>query len=294
MYKRIFVVCLLLCALLMPMVATAQPMNWATELDLIVTPDGQLGVEVQQYMSLPETARAAVSELLSYLLANPGSFNVKNGKLQFTDMSTMPEHLWGLASIWRGQRVEEKVKGKLAVKTKVTTQSTPPYPGAYWWYQYVQLGAPTYTNSAVVQPCHPLSIPFHNSVSNVLMCSKECKKTASGTISVSGGIPSDLWSALITVDYSYSVSRNCSISLTSTVPPGWTHTIVWCYSVRLQTISYAKFYWEDQNEDGVGDWCLYIGNCDVSARQVSGGSFDITTAPNPCQRPCATPHCPYR
>ncbi|KAF0196145.1 MAG: hypothetical protein FD169_1013 [Bacillota bacterium] len=272
--------------------AASQGVSWAAKLDLHATPDGSIGVEVAQYLALTESQQAIVSKLLTVMLENPENYTIVNGKVRFIDAGQFPDDLSGLVKILQGAKVSERKHAKVVERKDVVgVQSTPPYPGAYSWYQYVQYQYRKW-NVPCSKDCHSLAVPEHNAVSNVLCCSQKCTHTASGSVSYT--VPGDIFWPSVTVNWTSSISQECSISLTSTVPPGQKHTIVWTWLETREQTDYYKYYWEDQDLNGQGDFCLYMGTVYGFAKQVGGGSFDLKTAVYPCQRPCAALQCPYR
>lgn len=277
-------------ALLVMVLNSAGAVSWAAKVELVMTPEGEIGIEYERYLALEDSQREIVGKMLAFLLANPQSYQLNHGKIQF-DLGSMPEELHALAKIWRGSNVAKRENAAGTKKTGEGVSVLNNYP--YWWYTWHHVNT-TSGHSAQSKHCHSLPNAYHSIGTEELKCSRACEQKASGSITVTGGIPQDLWSAEVTLNYTYSLIQYCSVSLTSMVPPGQTHSIYWCWLRHWQDAKYNKFYWEDWDENGTPDYCLFVGQCSAYATSVSNGNFDLTTAPNPCQQPCASIHCPYR
>lgn len=268
----------------------ADSQSSAAKLDLFYTPEGSLAVSREDHENLDASGQDSVTRLLTYLNVNDNSHVIEDGKLKIIGIDAMPQALRLTANVWNNRHVNTLKKEKPVERTKkgeIGLLSTAPYPGAYYWYTHTLKGTSTTYSPTFYKLLHEGRTA---SCANSLQTIKwEVGKffTLSTSASVQGQLGEGQLSATLGFSVGASLTVTCSTSVEMTIPKGHRGEIKHSYGRTYYTAEYFEFYWEDWNEDGVGDYCYYTGIVVGTADRIDKGYADtFGPFPSPCTVSC--------
>jgi hypothetical protein len=262
------------------------------DINLAVTPNGELIVPRESYERLSREQKLYIGEALSWLNNNKNSFAIKGDKLRVTSPGLLPDKFESLVIAWFDKKIDNRVSELEKVIGNATSLTYTPS-SFYWYDNYYDHS--THSHTVHKDMIHRLDMPEHaNLPSNKIGCEKGHTEELTGRVEISYNLDLGDVKAKTTLDYSYKNFMNCNTSAQRDVSRGETGYMYWTYINYKETQYWERWYLEDWNDDGIADYTAYRGQELAYVYAYSSGNFDYDSVPNPCQKPCSGLNCPFK
>lgn len=283
---------LLMMLISFPMSAAAMSIDEnITNLELAITPNGDLVITQDSYAKLNQEQREYIGEALSLFNNNKGSFTIEANKLRFTAVNQLPDRFKFLAIAWFDQKVDNRASILNEMNNITGSDVTP---SSYYWFENFYRNS-SFSHTNYKELVHKLDMPEHaNLPSNKIGCESGHTRSRKGSIELSYNLEFGEVAAKTTLEYWYENFMNCNTSAQRDVFRGETGYMYWTFTRYQETQRWDRMYYEDWDGDGIADYAAYRGEELAYVYAYSSGNFDYESAPNPCQMPCSGLNCPYR